>query len=69
MKYSVCVSLYYTYDVELPDGCIKDKTDIQTECDNADPVYSDLMRVLNDNNVYGDGAITSIVDANGEIIY
>ena len=69
MKYSVCVSLNYVYDVEIPDGCIENKDDIVPECDSADPVYSDLMRVLTDNHVYGDGITTSIVDENGEIIY
>lgn len=69
MKYTVCVALTYAYDVELPDGCVEDKDDIRTECDNADPVYSDLMWVLDDKGVFGGAVTTSIVDENGKIIY
>lgn len=69
MKYSVCVSLSYVYDVELPDGCIEDKDDIRAECDCADPVYGDLTQILVDNCIYGGATTTSIVDENGEIVY
>lgn len=59
MKVSVCAKVYYNYEVEVPE----DITDLPCWCDVCDPVYSKIIRVLNEEGLDFDGSLVSIQDA------
>lgn len=63
-KVSVSAELHYSYEVEVPDDA-----DILCYCDSADPVYSDLCKVLTKEHLNFEGNILSIVDEDTEEFY
>lgn len=67
MKVSVCVELVYYYDAEIADDL--EDYEIVDAADTEDPVFSDLCKVFNRNNINAEAAIVSIADEDGEILY
>lgn len=68
MKVSVCAQITYQYEVEL-NGEFADSDVIY--CDSADPVYSDICKLMNKEGLDFDGKILSIVDGDeaGTLLY
>ena len=66
MRVSVCAQVTYTYEVELHDH-FEDNDVIF--CDSADPVYSDICKLMNKEHLNFEGRIISIVDENSDEVY
>ncbi len=67
MKVSVCAQITYSYEVEL--NAPFDDSDIIT-IDSADPVYSDICKLMNKEHLNFEGRIESIVDdETDEVLY
>lgn len=67
MKVSVCATVTYQYEVEIPEELNDvDKITITAYCDGEDPVFSDLCKVLSKNHLNFDGEIISVVDENSD---
>jgi len=60
MKVSVACVVYYNYELEVPDGL--DESELLSECDCNDPVYSDITRLLDSKHIDHDAEITSIIN-------
>lgn len=55
----------YDYQVEIPDdeeeGAMDD---IASYCDGCDPVYSNMCKLMTNNNIQWEGELVSIIDEN-----
>ena len=58
MKVSVCASVIYRYEVEIPDG-----VDLESFADSADPVYPRFVKALVNEGLNYEAEIVSIIDA------
>ena len=69
MKVSVCATITYQYEVEVPEE-LKDESGmpITAYCDDKDPVFFDLCKILSKNHLNFDGEIISVVDENSDDI-
>lgn len=70
MKVSVCATVTYQYEVEIPEELDDaDNVTIAAYCDGEDPVFSDLCKVFSKNGgVSFDGEVISIVDTESDDI-
>lgn len=68
MKVSVAVAVYYNYEVEIPDDTTRQ--DLPWVCNQGDPVYEDIAKVLHEAKLNYDAEITSLLrEDTDEIIY
>ena len=69
MKVSVCATITYQYEVEIPEELNNESNGtIAAYCDGEDPVFSDLTKVLVKNSLYYDGEIISVVNTDSDEI-
>ena len=67
MKVSVCATITYQYEVEIPEDLNEESREtITAYCDGEDPVFSDLCKVLFKNHLDFDGEIISVVDEDSD---
>lgn len=67
MKVSVCATITYQYEVEIPEDLNEESREtIAAYCDDKDPVFSDLCKVLSKNHLNFDGEIISVVDEDSD---
>ena len=71
MKVSVCATITYQYELEIPEEVNnKDIENIADYCNNEDPVFSDLCKILSKNHLNFDSELISIVnDESDEVIW
>ena len=63
MRVSVCAQVTYLYEVDI-NGNFADSDVIY--CDSADPVYSDICKLMNKEHLNFEGKILSISDNEDE---
>ena len=68
MKVSVAVTVYYNYEVDIPEDT--QRKDLPWVCDNEDPVYNEVAHVLHEAGLNFDAETTSIIrEDTDEVIY